>query len=237
MAYSDYNYIQPSELPTYIHTMSSVTDETLAAKHISDAERIVDAYVGPGPKFYVDLSGETSSAVASGATTLPSTIFGSRRPNYWARGGVYVELVDGVAASLVGERRLVVASDDNQVTLASGFDAAVANGALFVYRQLSAFPRVWDQHATLALPRLPEGLKRATAFQVEYAITFGSEAFGLGDPSISDGEAALVQSRTYGSGYSETRIPTSKQGLAYLIAPRARAELYRLINAAGRTRG
>lgn len=233
MAYSEFNYIRPSELPAFIHAMASVTDETLAAKFISDAEQIIDAYVGPSVPFYTSLTGTVSANVASGATTLPASIWGRRRPNHWAKGGVYVELIDGVSATLLGQSRLIVASDDEQVTLASGFDEALSAGvAQFFFKQDSKFPRLQDQN-TLATPRLPDELKRAAAYQVEYGFQFGSQELGLGDPDIADGEAGLVQSRTYGSGYSESRVPNMKQGLGYFIAPKARVQLRQLLGATG----
>lgn len=235
MAYSDYNYARPSQLPGFIHSMSSVTDEDLAAKFISDAEKLIDAYVGPSPKFYVTFTGDTSAAVASGATAFPSTVWSSRRPNYWAKGGVYVELVDNVPTAHVGERRLVVASTTDQVTLASGFDVDLSAGATFYFYQQSRFPRWWDQNV-LADPRMPDELARITALQVEYAIEFGSEELGLGAPAVVDGEQQAVQSRTYASGYSESRAPNMKQGLGYLLGPRPRAELRRLLSATGKLR-
>lgn len=236
MPFSEYNYIAPAELPTFIHSMASVTDQALAAKFITDAERIVDAYVGPAPRFYSSLTGQVSSTVASGATAFPASIFGDRRPNYWAKGGAYVELIDGVTGAQIGEARLLVASQTEQVTLASGFDFAVPSGAQFFFHQRSAFPRLRDQD-TLGTPRMPHELKMAVAQQVEYGIQFGSEELGLGDPAIADGEAGTVQSRTYGSGYSESRVPNLKQGLAYFIAPRARITLRPLLGAAGKLRG
>lgn len=232
MAYSEFNYVQPGQLAGFIHGMASVTDEVLAAKFISDAEKLVDVFVGPAPKFYVQLTGSTTAAIASGATAFPSLTWGSRRPNYWAKGGVYVELVDGVPASQVGQSRLIIASTDNQVTLASGFDADLSADATFYFYQRSRFPRLWDQN-TLADPMMPDELARITALQVEYAIEFGSEERGLSASSIVDGEQALVQSRTYASGYSESRVPNLKQGVAYLLGPRPRAELRRLINCTG----
>lgn len=236
MAYSDFNYIRPADLPRYIRKMASVVDEDLAARFISDAELVVDAYAGHGPRFYQDLTGQTQALIASGATTLLGNVFGNQRPNYWAKGGLYVELLDGVSTTLLGQARLVVASQDQQVTLASGFDEPVPLGATFMLHQRSAFPRIWNIDQ-LASPRLPDQLAAAVAYQVEYAMMIGSEEFGLGDPAVVDGADALIISRTYGTGYSEQRSQTSQdgQGLGYYIAPKARNIMRGLINALGTT--
>ena len=235
MARSEFNYILPSELAAYIHTMSGVTDEALAAKFITDAERVIDAYVGGGPRFYPELTGNPSFTVASGVTTLPSSIFGSRRPNYWAKGGVYIEILNSADASNIGARRLVVASSVESVTLDTGFDTELTAAAQFVFIQDSQFPRLWDSNI-LGDPHMPQVLKLAVAAQVEYGIAYGSEAFGLGDSSIVDDESGNVQSRTYGSGYSESRDTRRTEGLARWIAPRARVLLRALLNSTGAIR-
>jgi hypothetical protein len=234
--YSTYNYILPSELAAYIHTMASVTNEALAATFISDAERVIDAFAGPGPQFYQRLGGDTAALVASGATTLTSDIFGSRRPDYWAAGGAYIHIVSAADASLNGERRLVVGSaNPNTVTLASGFGAALAAGAQFQFQQESAFPRIWDQD-TWGNPDMPELLKAAVAAQVEYGIIYGSEAFGLGDTNIVADTNGDVTSRSYGSGYSESRDARRRDGMAVWIAPRARVLMRRLLASTGKLR-
>lgn len=231
MATSDFNYITPSALAGYIHTMSGVTNEALAVKFINDAEVLIDAYVGHHVRFIAnDLTGNPSSAVASGATTLPSTRFGDRRPNYWAKGGVYIELLNEDGA---GQSRLITTSTTNSVTLLSGFSVALSATTEFLVHQKSKFPR-WVDQDPFGSPRMPDLLERAAAWQVEYGIHFGSEEFGLGDTAVSTNEEADVQSRTYGSGYSETRIPTLNHGMARFLAPKTKAIMRELMNVTGK---
>lgn len=238
MPLSDFNYLAPGDLSTYVHTISGVTNETQAAAFISDAERVVDAYLGPAPRFYPRITGNTTAGVASGATAFPADVFGERRPNYWAKGGVYVEITDvpSGATTLVGQARQVSASTDNQVTLVSGFDELVPSGTEFSLVQRSAVPRRWDQD-NLGSPRMPDVLAIAVAYQVEYAINEGSEAFGLSDTKLASEPELGLQSRTYGSGYSETRVPGMRQGLAAFCAPKARMLLRSLTSTTGRLRG
>lgn len=236
MPFSEYNYLRPSELPTFIHTMSGVTNAAQAAQFISDAEAIVDRIAGGAPHFYPELTAELAVSVASGAATWPASMFGSRSTNYWAKGGVYIEVQEAADTSLVGQRRLVVGSTTDQVTLVSGFDAVAAIGTRFNLRQVSVFPRFRDQDLR-GDPRMPFELKRAVAYQVEYGINEGSEAFGLSDTGIASDPDRGVQSRSYGSGYSESRAPTERRGLAVFAAPKARAIMRRLMNSTGRIVG
>lgn len=233
MPYSEHNYITPNELPDFIHTMSGVTNPTIAAQFISEAERIVDVYVGPAPKFYPELKGSLAAQVASGGTTWTAQMFGDRDQNYWSMGGVYVEVTKAdTAPNLVGQSRQVIASSGNAVTLASGFDELAPLGTEFIYRQRSRFPRVQDRDLR-GDPRMPDDLKPAVAYQVEYGIMYGSEEFGLGCSLIATDPDDGIQSRSYGSGYSETKAPTQRRGLAVWIAPKARMQLRRLLNATG----
>ena len=235
MAYSRFNYLGTSGLAALIPTMSGVTDHALAAKFITDAERMIDAYVGPMPKFYSDLTGALDAQLASGALTISGSSFGNRRPDYWAKGGHYLIITDipGTPTSaLIGTKRLIVASTSGTVTLATGYDEAVPSGTSYYTHQESRFPRVYDTdpHGT---PQLADALEQAVAYQVEYGIAYGSESYGLGDDAVVTGDDELVSSRTYGSGYSESRRAEARQGLATWVAPKVRAILRSIMNVTG----
>ncbi len=234
MPFSVYNYLNPTELAQYIHTMAAVSNQALAASFISDAERVIDAFAGPSPPYYTDLTGTTAATMAPLQTDLTATLFGDRRPAYWARGGVYIHVVSSSEASIIGERRLVVNSaGTNTITLASGFATSVPSGTQFDYRQESVFPRIWDR-TTLSDPRLPDMLlKPAVAAQVEYGIDAGSEAFGLSETALVTDKDGSVLQRSYGSGFSESRDAARTNGLALWIAPKARVFMRRLLNSTG----
>lgn len=237
---SRFNYLSASDLASFIHTMSGVTNTALAEQFISDAERIVDAYVGSGPKFYSDLTLENTAVISAEASAVVQSItFGNRRPNYWAKGGLYVELLDvpgNPTHASIGQKRLAVASTSGQVTLVSGYSVDVPANSTLYMSQESVFPRIWDSDP-LGTPRLPDQLDVAVAWQVEYGILFGSEAYGLGDADVATDEDATVQSRTYASGYSETRLPGQERGLARFVSPKVRAILRDIINSTGYLRG
>lgn len=235
MAYSRFNYLGTSGLAELIPTMSGVTDHALAADFISDAEKMIDAYVGPFPKFYCDLTGTLDAQLASGATTVSGSSFGNRRPNYWAVGGHYLVICDvpgSPTSALIGTKRLIVASTSGTVTLASGWTVAVPSGTSYYTTQESRFPR-WCDSDPWGTPKLPDLLDQAVAWQVEYGIQFGSESYGLGDSSVATGDSELITNRSYGSGYSEGRSVDARRGLAVWVAPKVRAIMRRLTNTTG----
>jgi len=231
-----FNYVTPAELPGLIPSMATVTNDVLAARFISDAEAMIDALAGPAPRFYAPgIAGHFAALVASGASGISASVFGTRRPNYWAVGGLYVRVSDSTESSIIGQQRLIIASDSSEgVTLASGFSADAPAGTEFVLEQNSAFPREWDQDP-FGSPVLPFLLDRAVAAQVEFGIMAGSEDFGLGSSSLVTDAEGGVTSRTYGSGYSESRDANRRNGLAVFVAPRARAIMLagKLLNTAG----
>lgn len=232
MAYSRFNYLGTSGLAELIPTMSGVTDHAIAADFISDAERMIDAYVGGVPRFYCDLTGTFSATLPSGTLIVSGSSFGDRRRNYWAVGGHYLTIKNSTETSVVGAKRLIVASVSGTVTLASGFGVNVPSGAEYVTSQVSRFPR-WCDSDPWGSPELPDALAQAVAYQVEYAIAYGSESYGLGDDAVVTGDDELVTNRSYGSGYSEGRRAEARQGLAAWVAPKVRAILRGLINAVG----
>jgi hypothetical protein len=239
MAYSRFNYLGTSGLAALIPTMSGVTDHDLAATFITDAERMIDAYVGSMPRFYPDLTGTFDVELPSGSLTISGSSFGNRRPDYWAKGGNYLIITDvpgSPTSALIGTKRLIVASTSGTVTIGTGYTEAVPAGVGYYTHQESRFPR-WcdtDPHGT---PRLPDELEQAVAYQVEYGIAYGSESYGLGDDAVVTGDDGAVSSRTYGSGYSESRVTGagagSRGGLAAWVAPKVRAILRELLNATG----
>lgn len=235
MPFSDFNYLTAAEYAARDIAVSGVTNEALALRHISAAERVIDAYVGPWDPFFPDWTGDVETATASGIT---SSIFGSGRPpDYWAVGGLYVQFYEGTMPA--GERRLVVASSGQSVTVGAAFSQVPQAGDKFAVRQVSRFPR-WPQdwHRTQLRPYLPDALKEAVAAQVAYMTRVGSEAFGMWEPDVvRDGQAGLA-SESYGTGYSVSRdLRAAGLGSAVgrLVAPMARVHLKGLVRTLGRS--
>lgn len=226
---SAFQYLTVAEYVAYNQAISGVADSALTEAQISDAERWIDAYCGPWPRHYVPRSTGYVSAV-SGAT-VTSDVFGSRKPNYWAAGGLYLHVYEGAGA---GEKRLITASTSaEQVTLAtsiSGLDTT----SRFVLRQESVFPRRGDLDLA-DVPYIPEPVKHATAIQVAYAAAI-SPTEGLWGSSSIDGSKDDVTGESYSSGYSYQRNPNLTQGIARYVAPQALAILHGYRTTVGRMR-
>lgn len=210
---SDYQYLTTAEYASYDLSVSGVTNESLAEQHISYAEKVIDAYCGAWPRFYCEQTGEVDDV---DDTTVYSSTFGDYNLNYWAAGGLYLCVYDGGG---VGEERLITASDEEEVTLASAISGLVA-GSKFALRQYSVFPRSKDVDGT-QVPFIPRQVKMAVAAQVAFATQKGSEGAGLwhADPVLND--RADITSENFGSGYSYSRDARKVVGPDQFIAPQA----------------
>jgi hypothetical protein len=215
---SDFKYLTTDEYASYDLSVSGVTNVALAEKHISYAEKLIDAYCGAWPKFYHESTGQVD---AVSDTLVTASLFDNRHAGYWAVGGLYLYVFDGGG---VGAERLITASNTaGQVTLAtaiSGLDTT----SEFVIRQYSAFPRYCDVDAA-DIPWIPRQVKQAVAAQVAFATQKGSEGAGMwhSDPVLND-RGDLV-SESWGSGYSYSRDARRVEGMGQFIAPQAAVHL------------
>jgi hypothetical protein len=215
---SEYKYLTADEYALYDLGVSGITNAALAEKHISYAEKLIDAYCGAWPRFYVETTGIPTSV---SGTTIASSVFGTYFPDYWAAGGLYLHIYDGPAA---GEERLIVSSaSDGEIVLASGI-AGMTTASAFILRQYSVFPRYKDVDFA-ETPFVPRQVKMAVACQVAYGVQVGSEGAGMwySDP-VSNARADLT-SESYGSGYSYSRDARRVQGPSQFIAPQAALHL------------
>lgn len=225
-----YRYLTPTEYAELDLGVSGITNSALAEKHISSAERMVDAYVRGWPRFYGRLVGTVDGIVSA---TLTSSVFGAENPGYWAVGGLYLRIAGGAAA---GELVGVSDSGDANVTL----DAPVvglAAGDRFTLEQRSVFPRRHDYDGEL--PYIPDAVKMATAAQVSAMVHKGSEHAGPWQPGIADD--ANLSGESYGSGYSfQKNARATLDPQAALVCPMSRMLLRRFRSSIGRvvtTRG
>jgi hypothetical protein len=224
---SEYQYLTTAEYASYDLAVSGITNEALAEKHVSHAEKMVDVYCGFWHRFYPRLTGVPS---AVNGAVVTAGLFGGYAVDYWAKGGLYLVVYDGGGA---GEQRLITASNDaGEATLVSGI-SGLTTASKFVLRQLSVFPRAQDVDAA-DVPYIPERVKLATAAQVSFAVQSGSEGAGLWHPEPALGAKGQVISETYGSGYSYQRNPALAQGIAQFLSPQARAILHGLRRSTGR---
>lgn len=215
---SEYQYLTTTEYASYDLSVSGVTNTALAEKHISYAEKLIDAYCGAWPKFYHESTGQVDDV---SDTLVTASLFDNRHTNYWAAGGLYLFVFDGGG---VGEERLITASNaSGQVTLASAI-SGLDTTSEFVLRQYSVFPRYKDVDAG-DIPFIPRQVKQAVAAQVAFGTQKGSEGAGMwhSEPVLND-RGDLV-SESWGSGYSYSRDARRVEGMGQYIAPQAAVHL------------
>ncbi len=220
-------YLTIPELEEYADI--TVNDATEAFDQISQAEEIIDAYVGFQEKHVPDrIRGEVS---AVNGRTLFDTGSGTRLgrlENYFV--GCQVSILAGTGA---GQSRQIVASSftASSITVDSDWTVAPDTTSLFEILQLGKFPRHKDAYTTRAGNKwymsIPEAVKRATAAQVQYFINMGDDFFSTLD-SDKTSERIGNYSYTRGSGGG-----MSQSTLVKLLAPKARTLLRGITNRTG----
>lgn len=217
-------YLTQAELAEYADI--TITNSTEADDQISQAEELIDAYVGPQQKF---LSENIEGRVAS-ATSTTFTLEASRHQNvYQDDYFTYceVEIIGGTGS---GQRRIITDSTlAGVLTVASAWSTTPDSTSYYRIYQLGKFPRAKDVYfdgnvsPQIYSKSIPEAVKRAVAAQVEYRITMGDDFF--------TGESSTLQSETIGD-YSYSR-GNNGSSTSSLIAPKAKQYLRGYVNRKG----
>lgn len=205
-------YLSQSELAQFANITINDTDE--ADDVISQAEELIDAYVGAQHKaFHSDLVGPVEAA-GSTSFTLYSEQQDVYEQNYfkWCQ----VEIVGGTGE---GQRRRITASTKAGVlTIDTAWDTTPDSTSFYKITQLGKFPRIIDQEyfSATGTPRyfktIPENVRRAVAAQVEYYIEMGASFFSS-DKSYKVSESI--------GDYSYSNANSGGTGLDKLVAPKA----------------
>ncbi len=221
-------YVAASEIAGLVSGFSAgVTDE-----QISEAEEIIDAYVGYQEKF-IDIyyrgqctvPGTTASKIID--NTGGNQLF--RIDNYFI--GCELECIGGTG---IGQRGIIASSNrlEQSVTLAAPFATAMDTTSEWKIYQLGKFPRSKDvivrRDSSVYYKSIPEAVKRATAYQVEFMLTQGQSYFASDETNMS---SETVGNYTYIRGDRAAGAPSS---LVSMISPRARAVLKGIKNSTGR---
>ena len=216
-------YLSQSELEQFANI--TVTDTAEADDRISQAEELIDAYVGYVKKFMeYEVIGR---AVGAGSTTL--TLETTHQNTYEKDFFVLCE-VEIIGGTGQGQRRKISGSTKAGVlTVASTWSTTPDTTSMYKIYQLGRFPRNEDvtfystQEPNSYYKSIPENVKRAVAAQVEFAIEMGDAYFS--------GDKSEMQSESIGDySYSRGNNPTA---LSKLIAPRAKVLLRGYINRSG----
>lgn len=220
-------YLSQDELAQFADI--TVTDATEADDQISQAEEIIDGYVGFQRKAVnSDIFGRVSAATGSSFTLEAARHIGVFQKGFFLY--CEVEIIRGTGA---GQRRII--SDNSYttgvVTVRDAWTTTPDSTSYYRIYQLGKFPRakdVWfdgNIDPQVYAKSIPEAIKRAVAAQVEYMISMGSSFFAS--------DMSEVVSESIGD-YSYTKSPPRGFGSSsQLIAPKAKMLLKGYINRKG----
>lgn len=215
LATSRRGYLSQAELAQFADI--TITDTTEADDQISQAEEMIDSYVGYHDKFMTEtVQGRCASAGAS-SFTLQQNQQNSWDVDYFKL--CEVEIIGGTGA---GQRRKITGSTKAGVnTVDTAWATSLDTTSFYKIYQLGKFPRKCDvvsyseQSPTTYYKQIPEAVKRAVAAQVAFIIAKGASFF-TGANSTLQSESIGDYSYTRGSGaVSELMIaPSAKNYLA-----------------------
>lgn len=194
---------------------------------ISEAEEIIDSYVGYQPKFFESTLSNRATAGGSSSLTLNTLDQNTYEADYfkWCE----VEIIGGTG---VGQRRTITASTKAGVlTVASAWTTTPDSASFYRIYQLGKFPRycdiVYDGNTSpfTYYKQIVESVKRATAYQCEYMNAMG-DSFFTTDKSEKQSES--IGDYSYSKG---TALVGGVGGV--LVAPKAKQVLRGLMNRGG----
>ncbi len=195
---------------------------------ISEAEELIDAYVGPQEKFYAGILARRASSGGASTLTLHTDDQNVFEVDYlkWCE----VEIVGGTGA---GQRRIITGSTKaGVITVATAWTTTPDSTSFYRIYQLGKFPRIQDvtyysqESPYTYYKQIPEAVKRATAFQAEYINAMGDSFFKT-DKSEKDSESIGDYS------YSKTGNQGGVVDINQLVAPKARAALRGIMRRGG----
>lgn len=224
-------YLSQAELAQYADI--TILDSTEADDQISQAEEIIDAYVGFQEKFISQVY--HGVATSGGASTLVDT--SSDTPlttgninDFFTR--CCVEIIGGTGA---GQRRIITAYNATTQTLTVDAAWATNPDSTSAYKifQLGKFPRRtpadwwFDSTGQKYYKSIPEAVIRAVAAQLEFMINQGAAFFAS---DSSDYQSETIGNYSYSKGAGSANAAASVK----LIAPKAKALLKGIKNSTGR---
>lgn len=200
-------YLSQDELKQFANI--TIQDTAEADDIISQAEEMIDAYVGYVRKHFEGVvEGLVSNANSATTFTLESEEQNIYEKDFFVL--CEVEIVGGTGA---GERRKITGSTKAGVITVDA-DISLSTDSFYRIYQLGKFPRHEDVRLhtnNTYYKQIPEAVKRATAFQVEYLKEEGSEFFNT--------DKQNMQSESIGD-YSYTRAGGAT--IDRLLAPRVK---------------
>lgn len=213
-------YLSQDELEQYADI--TIIDSTEAFDQISQAEEIIDAYVGFQCKAVCDVvQGKATSGTISTLTldTIHQNVY---QLDYFLY--CICEIIGGTG---VGQQSRIVGSTLAGVLTVDPWDTAPDSTSIYKIYQVGKFPRPQEEfyNGNETPPRyyrhIPEAVRRAVAAQVEYVVEMGTAYF--------KSNASKVQSESIGD-YSYSN---AQGGPDDLVAPKAKILLRGIRNKTG----
>lgn len=216
-------YLSHSELEQFANI--TITDSDEADDRISQAEELIDMYVGPQIKaFESDITGRPGAG-ASTSITLQLDQQNIYEIDYFKL--CEVEIIGGTGA---GQRRKCTGSTKAGVlTVDSAWSTVPDTTSFYKIYQLGKFPRQEDvifyslQSPSTYYKSIPEAVKRAVAAQVEFMIEMGDDYFSS-DRAEKDSESI--------GDYSYSNM-AGAAGVQRLIGPKVKILLRGIRNRLG----
>lgn len=202
---------------------------TVTEEQINVAEELIDAYVGSFLKFMQHhIIGRATSATAN-TLTLQTRDRNTFDINYFK--WLTIEILSGTGE---GQTRTIQSSTkDGVLTVSANFTTTPDATSMYRIYQLGKFPRQCDVQAFSEVPpteyvkRIPDQIKRAVAYQLEYIAFMGDAYFKDNIPdSYSESVGDYSESKTYSKG--------AGLGISLLIGSKAKAQLHGFLQRSGR---
>lgn len=170
------NYLSQSELAEFADI--TIIDTTEADDQISQAEELVDAFVGYQEK---SLCSELQGKATAGSTI--SLTLQTDQQNVYENDYFTYCMVEVIGGTGKGQRSRISASTKAGVLTFDAVSTALDSTSIYKIWQLGKFPRKVDvvfdsvNQPSCYYKSIPEAVKRATASQVQYFIEMGSGFF------------------------------------------------------------
>jgi hypothetical protein len=208
-------YLTQPDLAEYANII--IEDPTEADDQISQAEEMIDSYVGPQVKHFPQvIYGKMQSSGVNNLQLDPihTNVY---QKNYLLN--CWIEIIGGTGQGQT--RKITTQTYAGIITTESDFTTALDSTSFYKIWQLGKFPRHQDVYFDgINTPnqyymQITEMVKRATAAQVEYIIEMGQKFFSS--------QASQLNSEKIGD-YAYTK-GNSKNPQDQLIAPKAKEYL------------
>jgi hypothetical protein len=209
---------------TEVDLLSGLTAST--DQQISEAEELIDAYVGAQPKFQNSVYQGKATGGSSTTITLASSHQNSAQNDFFK--GMEVEIIGGAG---IGQRTIITNSTYAGVVTFASLSTPPDSTSIYKIYQLGKFPRQRDvfydgeNTPNTYYKSIPEAVKRAVAAQVEFRIKMGDSYF--------QSDKVNMESEKIGD-YSYSKGQGSAGGaIKNMIAPKAKILLKGILNRKG----